>query len=342
MPLVIAAALERIDGATLAMRRQTMDERTRGFTLIELLVVITIIGVLTAILLPAVQYAREAARRTQCGNHLKQIGLGLHGFHEAKKCFPMGTTLKGYPDGTKPSLIPRSLTYAGPYRPGAFAMILPYIEQDSLYSKLRMDLAMDEGVNIALGATSIPMYLCPSSDHRDGLQKAPHSLPLTTDPTLQYAVIDYNGLNGVYSLFTGGPSFLDHGGFPECQQLQMANFRDGVSLTIQVVETLNFGRGVWIHGRPHYNQAGYRINSLNGRNDVPNGVYPDGTNSVIANRGPGKGTGGTWGISSGHLNGANILFADGAVHFLSDSVSARTLTALATRDGHEVIDESSF
>jgi prepilin-type processing-associated H-X9-DG protein len=124
--------------------------------------------------------------------------------------------------------------------------------------------------------------------------------------------------------------------------LRFSDFRDGTSQTIDVVETVNFGRGVWIHGRPHYNQAAYRINSLNGYNDVPNSVYPDGSNLPVTNRGPGKGSGGTWGISSGHSGGANTLFVDGAVHFLGDSVSAQTLTALATRDGHEIIDESSY
>ncbi|MFZ1935217.1 MAG: DUF1559 domain-containing protein [Thermoguttaceae bacterium] len=326
------------------MRLRPGNTRPSGLTLIELLVVITIIGVLTALLLPAVQAAREAARNSDCRNHLKQIGLAFHGFHLAKNCFPVGTALKGYPDGTSAATIPASLLNSGPYRPGAFAMILPYLEQDPLYCKLRMDLAMDENVNVALGQTMIPTYLCSSSEHTYGLEKAPHSLPLA-NPGMQFAVIDYNGLNGVNRLFTAAPSsgqLQDHGGFAERKQLRMANFTDGASQTIHVVETVNFGRGVWIHGRPHYNQAAYAINSLNGYNNVPNAVCPDGSNLPATNRGPGKGIGGTWGISSCHPGGANVLFVDGAVHFLSNSVSAQTLTGLATRDGHEVIDESSY
>ncbi len=325
------------------MRDQTRSRRP-AVTLVELLVVITIIGVLTALLLPAVQYAREAARNSDCCNHLKQIGLALQAFHQAKNCFPIGTALKGYPDGTSPNAIPPSLLNSGPYRPGAFAMILPHLEQDALYSKLRMDLAMDEDVNVVLGQTMISTYLCPSSDHTYGLEKAPHSFPLT-DPTMQFAVIDYNGLNGVNRLFTGAPGssqLQDHGGFAERRQLRIANFVDGASQTIHVVETVNFGRGVWIHGRPHYNQAAYAVNSLSGFDDTPNVVCPDGSNSPVTSRGPGKGIAGTWGISSCHPGGANVLFLDGAVHFLSNSVSAQTLTALATRDGHEVIDESSY
>ena len=134
----------------------------------------------------------------------------------------------------------------------------------------------------------------------------------------------------------------DHGGFAERQQLRIADFVDGTSQTIDVVETVNFGRGVWIHGRPHYNQAAYAINSLNGYNNAPNSVYPDGSNLPVTNRGPGKGIGGTWGISSSHPGGANALFVDGSVHFLTNSLSAETLTALITRDGGEVIDGSSY
>ena len=77
-------------------------------------------------------------------------------FTQAKNCFPVGTALKGYPDGTSPNAIPASLLNTGPYRPGVFAMILPYLEQEALYQSLRMDLAIDEDVNVALGKTMIP------------------------------------------------------------------------------------------------------------------------------------------------------------------------------------------
>ena len=112
----------------------------------------------------------------------------------------MGTALKGYPDGTSPNDIPARLLATGPYRPGVFAAILPHLDQDGLYGQLRMDLAIDEDVNVALGKTLIATYVCPSADHVYGLEKAPHSLPLA-DPTMQFAVIDYNGMNGTNPLF---------------------------------------------------------------------------------------------------------------------------------------------
>ena len=161
---------------------------------------ISIIGVLIALLLPAVQSSRESARRTACTNNLHQIGLALHGFHEANQCFPIGTALVGYPDGTSPSAIPANLLPTGPCRPGAFAMILSYLDQDALYQGLQMSLAMDSAANAIVGQTIVPVYLCPSSLHVYGLRKAPHSDPLA-NPSMQFAVIDYNGLNGAAGFF---------------------------------------------------------------------------------------------------------------------------------------------
>ena len=128
----------------------------------------------------------------------------------------------------------------------------------------------------------------------------------------------------------------DRGGFAERQNLRIADFADGTSQTIDVVESVRFGRGVWVHGRPHFNNAAYQINTLRGYNGAANTVYPDG----LSGGGPGRGSAGTWGISSDHPGGANALFTDGSVHFLANSLSPQALTALATRDGGEVIADS--
>ena len=99
-----------------------------------------------------------------------------------------------------------------------------------------MDLAMDEDVNVALGKTMIPTYLCPSSEPRLRTAKKPRTPCRLADPSMQFAVIDYNGLNGAESAFHGRPQLgqlQDHGGFAERQQLRIANFVDGTSQTIR-------------------------------------------------------------------------------------------------------------
>ncbi len=308
--------------------------RRRAFTLIELLVVVAIIATLIGLLLPAVQKVREAAARTKCQNNLKQIGLALHNYHSAFGHFPLGTTLVGDANDLAPKAAPPATLNTGPYRPGLFARILPYLEYEPLSRRLDFAGAIDAEPNRTAGLAQVSVYLCPSAKHAYGTAKAPHSLPLS-DRTLELAVNDYTGLNGSQRLDPSAPGsgqLQDHGGFCERRALSVADFPDGTSQTIDVTEVINFGRGVWVHGRPHFNQAGYAINTLRGYNNSPNSVYPDGVNRG----GPGRGVAGTWGVSSDHPGGANALFADGSARFLADATPPQILTALATRDGGEV------
>lgn len=116
----------------------------RAFTLVELLVVIAIIGVLVALLLPAVQAAREAARRTQCSNHLKQLGLGIHNYHDTVNRMPFASGWS----------IARTGTWA--------AFILPQIEQQNLYQKFDFNVAMNHANNTAAVTTVVKVFICPS------------------------------------------------------------------------------------------------------------------------------------------------------------------------------------
>ncbi len=120
------------------------SSRSRGFTLVELLVVIAIIGILIALLLPAVQAAREAAKRMQCMNHLKQWGLALHNYHDAYKTFPQGSWGTG-----------NRLAFQ--------VMLLPYLEQGALYEQFDLGLYYGNAPNQALMLESTPVHFCPSS-----------------------------------------------------------------------------------------------------------------------------------------------------------------------------------
>src|SRR5579872_185409 len=130
-----------------------------GFTLIELLVVIAIIAVLVSLLLPAVQQAREAARRTQCKNNLKQIGLALHNYEGSFQVFPQARNVTA-PDPTAPS-------GSGQYGASAFTVILPYLEQESLYQRIDVTRSALASVNMPPAnpaySTPLPVFLCPSS-----------------------------------------------------------------------------------------------------------------------------------------------------------------------------------
>ena len=138
--------------------RSSSGRRRRGFTLVELLVVIAIIGILIALLLPAVQAAREAARRMQCSNNLKQIGLALHNYHTTNKAFPPGAFWV-CPEGEL-------------WRGSILIRLLPYIEQQPLYDQFDFTVPTDGQTEANTGtllvANIVPPYVCPS-DTNEGL-----------------------------------------------------------------------------------------------------------------------------------------------------------------------------
>lgn len=137
-----------------------MRSRTpyQGFTLVELLVVIAIIGILVALLLPAVQAAREAARRMSCGNNLKQLGLALQNYHDTYKVFPPAHI----PFNTAYPTTPRNETSADNYGPSWMVLILPFMEQQPLHSKIDWSQSMSHANNAPVRSVFIEGYVCPS------------------------------------------------------------------------------------------------------------------------------------------------------------------------------------
>jgi prepilin-type N-terminal cleavage/methylation domain-containing protein/prepilin-type processing-associated H-X9-DG protein len=203
----------------------------RGFTLIELLVVIAIIAVLIALLLPAVQSAREAARRIQCTNNLKQIGLGMHNYHQAVGSFPLGATLtqgnSGY-GGTA------GLITFGCW--SAQALLLPFVEQAPLYNAANFSLTPGFGntgilANSTVVNTNLAMFICPSDGLAASAGAGTQGTPYTNNNN------NYFGSMGTTTrpsnptttgIFTGGGS----------NSYSIATVTDGTANTVAFAESL--------------------------------------------------------------------------------------------------------
>ena len=286
-----------------------------GFTLVELLVVIAIIGVLVALLLPAVQAAREAARRTHCVNNLKQIGLAILNYEHAKRYLPpagwknaLGGATKGYPEGTS-----------------LHGLILPFLEETNVEAGLQQETVY---LDTVAESRRIETYLCPSC-----LKVSSGS------PTLLYNQ-HYNPVLGAKGTnLWGGPNYiltgnLTYGGYANTgalifhRPLKISKITDGTSKTFAV------GEMSWEHGR--LNTRWVRSTSGGSDNDASyccrNQVY--GLNSVqMAND---LSNMNDFSFGSAHPGGGHFLLVDGSVHFFPETVEVRTLQAFATRAGGEI------
>jgi prepilin-type N-terminal cleavage/methylation domain-containing protein/prepilin-type processing-associated H-X9-DG protein len=209
-----------------------MRRRQEGFTLVELLVVIAIIGVLVALLLPAVQAAREAARRTQCSNHLKQIGIAVHNHHIAFRLLPHGgwhwSTPPDYTSGGTPEIAPRQGA-------GWAFQILPYIEQTVIWEGNGQPTIADKQIQ-AIGAR-IPGYFCPSRRSPQAFTVAAWYGPAGT---YAHGQIDYAGscLTNQGAIVRAGDANLENRQYA----ITFAGITDGTSNTLLIGEKrLNFG-----------------------------------------------------------------------------------------------------
>ena len=314
--------------------------RMSGFTLVELLVVIAIIGILVGLLLPAVQSAREAARRMQCSNNLKQMGLAAHNYMDAFKALPTGEYSCCW--GTW------------------ILQLLPFAEQNNLFSRYQYNGMMIDlnppgtrygsNPNLPVTRTQIPMYTCPSDT-------------ITASPSIIRGVTFHNyvanhgntSLNrrsplgttstGAPNVFGGAPfRFVGRTTMP--QNIKLAEMSDGTSNTLMFSETVQ-GHARDLRGFSWWNGGAHFSAYL-----APNSSSPDILENIVYCRGipgrpgfdprnppcaaPTSALPSTIAARSRHIGGVQAALCDGSVHFISSSINLDTWRFLSTASGGEV------
>ncbi len=319
-----------------------MRTHYRAFTLIELLVVIAIIGVLIALLLPAVQAAREAARRAQCTNNLKQIGIALHNYHDAVGSFPPGFLSRPGPDGDN----------NGPGW-GWAALSLAQLEKGTIYNAINFGLPIEWSANSTARQTEIQTFFCPSDarlEPRFTVVDESTSSAALGAPICVVASSNYVGSFGkgdVSSLYPYSPDDdppgRDHGEglFFRNRAVRISAILDGTSQTLAAGErSQNLSRATWTGAISH---AAVPITFL----QAEEGLDPEGGDALIVSHtgeldGPNSRPAHAdqfWGT---HPGGAMFLFADGSVRFIKEKRPLAIFQALATRAGGEVVSADSF
>jgi prepilin-type N-terminal cleavage/methylation domain-containing protein/prepilin-type processing-associated H-X9-DG protein len=356
-----------------------IPRQRRAFTLIELLVVIAIIAVLIGLLLPAVQKVREAAARMQCSNNLKQIGLGLHNYHDTNKKFPPASQVPWGRVGTDDA----HMDYTGPFGPNWAVLILPYIEQTALYTQANVTSfpgvavvangTPPSGVNLSwrvVVGTPVKIYTCPS----DSNSETPYSNPAVAGAANGWARGNYGVTAGYedYDHVAGGASYKS-----SSKQVAGANglisspvmssnygskiphITDGTSNTAMVAE-LRAGltpidpRGVWALGFPGASIVNAGRGAYNpSPNNLLGGTSADGGDelqdgaSYCTTQGAalkmGCTTAGTLMTSamsrSQHIGGVNVSLADGSVRFISDSITELDWCRLLSKADGQIIGD---
>jgi prepilin-type N-terminal cleavage/methylation domain-containing protein/prepilin-type processing-associated H-X9-DG protein len=311
--------------------------RRAGFSLMELLVVITIIGILVALLLPAVQAAREAARCLHCTNNLKQIGLALHNYHQAHGVFPPGNYAQ------TAGVCPGQNTGAeSEDRTNWLIAILPYVELESVHSQYNANAANESVANQAIREKSVPHYLCPS-DVAPTTPVVPGRGPASADmKNVPYMPGSYRGVSGR----SDGLQFLDSGlnatyprawrgplhvaGFLGFSSESLTEIRDGSSNTLLAGESttstsLSY-RTLWAYSFAHYS-----LSAATPQARVLLGDFA----LCAATGGNGYGDPCLRGWGSFHPGGLNFALCDGSVRFLPTTIDMNLFAGLATIDGGE-------
>jgi prepilin-type N-terminal cleavage/methylation domain-containing protein len=287
--------------------------RRFGFTLIELLVVIAIIAILVSLLLPAVQQAREAARRTQCRNNLKQIALAIHNYHDTYQRFPPS------------SFNSNKLAWT--------VHTLPFIEQQALFEQFNMNLIFNAGTNNVLGLRRVSTYICPSiKSPLSSISNGGEAIGgVATFTTSYYGVMGPQGLNpgttAAYPFTVVGVhgGFAQNGFFRQNAQTRFADILDGASNTFMIGEiSWDDRRGVrtryrtWSRG---HNQNDWSSGVKNFSHQI-NSDFTALFNNMS--------------FGSNHPGGCHFLLGDASVNFLSSSTDFGLLLSSASISGGEV------
>jgi prepilin-type N-terminal cleavage/methylation domain-containing protein/prepilin-type processing-associated H-X9-DG protein len=347
------------------------SSRRRGFTLIELLVVIAIIGVLVALLLPAVQSAREAARRSQCINNLKQLGLAIHNYHASQDCLPPGGETNSN-DYTNPAYVQYGWT-AGPQNFSMAVRLLPYMEQTTVFNSANFDVTAlwngsppnridGFGINKTLRATKVSSYLCPSDTNN-----------FADDP--QVPGSSYHNNQGTNRYNNGwrstGPTYYQgHDGSLQ-QTRTFGSMTDGMSQTAMMSEYVRGKMALTTDGvHSAYGSPGGVTAIPQGQDDADYKLAQlcqtttlrqwDYKGEVWVHQDSGRG-GGYYHIqppnrktcqaggvdtivtaSSYHPGGVNVLMIDGSVKFIKNTIDQHNWQAIGTKDGGESIPGDVF
>jgi len=314
----------------------------RGFTLVELLVVIAIIGVLVALLLPAVQSAREASRRTQCMNNLRQIGLALHTYHDTFRVFP--PSYLNVPGGS-PNMGPPDPDN-GDAGPGwtALMLILPQMEQANLYNAFDLNTPAWSSKNATLAQTTVPAYICPSANHHPKTYRIIDDSAKTLATFARGHYVANAGRLDVWDEPAADLSRIADGPFYRNSRTRMADITDGLSNTVffgEQTPTHNDSTWVGIVARsvtcptPKFafvdcDAAAAQINvhSGPGINEFPPIIHPPNSNFGYVDE-----------MYSDHASGGNVLLGDGSVRFASKTMNGATWAALATRAEGDTIGD---
>jgi prepilin-type N-terminal cleavage/methylation domain-containing protein/prepilin-type processing-associated H-X9-DG protein len=317
---------------------------SRGFTLIELLVVIAIIAVLIALLLPAVQSAREAARRIQCVNNLKQVGLGMQNFHDVRGALPYGSL-------------------SSPAQTWSF-IILPFLEQTNLTNALNVNATFYDVRNSTVTQTNLSVFLCPSDPNLGTIMYSKYPNRVKGNYMVNWGNADYEqsatdlvvntpGMSlGAFEFITPmrGP-FRANNTTTAAIPFGLRDILDGTSNTMMASEVkIGPNTGNSSDARGDYwadSKCTYMFTAATG----PNSTIPDqldGTGGCPNTKAspPCFAATGTQlefnAARSYHSGGVNVVFCDGSVKYVKDSVNLATWRAISTMNGNEILSADAY